>query len=66
MTSYKCFEQVMAEQTKTLNDIKATIERIRYLIDVIAEQIKLEQQWSSSYPEISLDSPTNETLGDGA
>lgn len=53
----------MAEQTKTLNDIKATIERIRYLIDVIAEQIKLEQQWSSSYPEISLDSPTNETLG---
>ena len=63
MTPHERFEQVMAEQTKTLDEIRATIERIRYLIDVITEQINLEQQWTSSYPEMAVDRPTDERLG---
>lgn len=63
MTSYKHFEQLLAERTKTLNNIRATIERIRYLIDVIAEQIKLEQQWRGSYSEIAIYREADGTLG---
>jgi hypothetical protein len=65
MTSYRSFEEVMAERMKTLDGMRATIERIRYLIDIITEQIKLEQQWTASH-QLDLDKQAEETLGDGA
>ncbi|MBW4489852.1 MAG: hypothetical protein KME12_18880 [Trichocoleus desertorum ATA4-8-CV12] len=46
--NYRTFEEVMAERVRTLDDIRATIEHIHCLVDIIAEQIKLEHQWTSS------------------
>lgn len=68
MTPPRRFEEVMAERIKLLDDIRATIERIRWLIDIMAEQINLEQQWAkaNSNPELNLDRQTSQNLGDGA
>ncbi|MEP0874013.1 hypothetical protein NDA01_30370 [Trichocoleus desertorum AS-A10] len=58
MTHAKRFEELIAERTQTLNTMRAAIERIRYLIDIIAVQIKLERQYSNTCSE--LQSPTAE------
>jgi len=65
MTSLKRFEQLMVEQAKTLDEIRATIDRIHYLIQIITEQIRLEQQWSSLSSDIEayLDRQNDQTLG---
>jgi hypothetical protein len=65
MTSHRSFEEVMAERARTLDDIRATIERIHRLIDIIAEQIKLERQWTNASfdAEVGSDRQADQTLG---
>ncbi|MBD2096347.1 hypothetical protein H6F90_14485 [Trichocoleus sp. FACHB-591] len=51
MTHARSFEEVIAERTQTLDMMRATIERMRYLIDLIATQITLEHQYSNTHSD---------------
>ncbi|MBD1862862.1 MULTISPECIES: hypothetical protein [Trichocoleus] len=51
MSSPGRFEELIEARAKTLDDIRVTIERIHYLIGLIAKQIELEQQWSNANPD---------------
>nr|WP_290227803.1 hypothetical protein [Trichocoleus desertorum] len=67
--NYRTFEEVMAERIKTLDDIRATLERINYLVDIISKQIKLEQRWTSSASDVEVTSdrqannPSDQRIG---
>ena len=48
MTHARSFEEVIAERTQTLDMMRATIDRMHYLIDLIAAQVNLEHQYSNT------------------
>ncbi|MEP0869607.1 hypothetical protein NDA01_07325 [Trichocoleus desertorum AS-A10] len=68
MSSHRRFEELIEERAKTIDGIRVTIERIRYLIDLIAKQIELEQQWSNANPDSRLNTARDDDqpLGNGA
>ena len=51
MTQPRSVEELIAERTETVNSIQATIECLRYLVNLIVVLIKLDQQYSNTHSD---------------